>query len=142
MKSLLLVVLAACGSKPAPTPVDPKPASASPADNMALCVQGMQRARTCTDQYIPALVDVRAQKDHPAGVAAEVAKDRDGVIAKAKAEWAKDSTDDAITAQCQRLTGPDGKLPQTAIDQAKGCLAQADCSGYVACIIPIVTTNM
>ena len=56
-----------------------------------LCVAFITHARTCTDQYIPALVDARAAADMPAGIKAEVAKDRDGVIAQAKQEWATDS---------------------------------------------------
>ena len=78
---------AACtSSDAAPAPQDPattaKPAAApSEAELHALCVEVMTRMRTCTDQYIPSLVDARARADKPAGIAAEVAKDRDAVIA-------------------------------------------------------------
>ena len=42
-------------------------------DVQQTCVSMMQRSRTCTSVYIPALVDERARLDQPPGIAAEVA---------------------------------------------------------------------
>ncbi len=123
--ALLLVTLAiapACSSKKA------QAQTAEP----DLCTQVFVRARACTDQYIPALVDLRARLDHPTGIAAEVAKDRDGVITAAKAEWATDSTDSGIAATC-------ASTPAMLDDQAtaRGCLAKTDCGEFSACLMPL-----
>jgi hypothetical protein len=106
-------------------------------DDHALCVQGMTRARECTDAYIPALVDARASLDHPAGIADAVKQDRDAVIKQALAEWANDSTDTAIDASCSKMP-PLGDQR----DAAQGCLAEADCTAFVRCIMPIVTKHL
>jgi len=148
MKSLGLLVIAlaaACGTThdatPNTQPTTKLQAMSSTVDNQAFCVQGFQRARTCTDDYIPALVDARAKVDHPSGIAAEVAKDRDAVIAKAKQEWANDSTDDAIAANCQQIMSS-GAFDPASIDAGKACMAQTECAAFTACIIPIVTKHL
>ncbi|HEY1549058.1 MAG TPA: hypothetical protein VGG28_14640 [Kofleriaceae bacterium] len=135
---LLAVALAACASS------STKPTTSSPSDQSRtfgasssdpdLCVQGQQRARTCTDAYIPALVDARAQVDHPAGIAAAVQSDRDGVIAQAKQEWATDSQDANIQQNCSQV--PMDDQDRQSVTQ---CLAATDCQAYVTCIIPVVT---
>jgi hypothetical protein len=148
MKSLAVLVIAlaaACGTThdtaPTAQPTTKLQAMSSTADDQALCVEGFQHARTCTDQYIPALVDARAKVDHPPGIAAEVAKDRDAVIAKAMQEWAKDSTDDAIAANCQQIVAR-GAMDPSTMDTAKGCMAQTDCAAFTACILPIVGKHL
>jgi hypothetical protein len=130
----LAPLAAACGtsSEAAPPPSGVKAATAvSP--NHQTCVQVFQRARTCTDDYIPALVDARAKLDLPAGIKAEVASDRAGVIAQAKTEWASDSQDAAIDSTCTRA---EGHVDAAEVQTAQGCLAKPDCASYVACIMP------
>ncbi len=106
---------------------------ASTTEDRALCVQVFTRARACTDDYIPALVDVRAKYDKPAGIAAEVKQDRAAVIAQARQEWADDSKDAAIAATCDRMISD-----ITDEDRALGakCLAIADCAGFTSCVMP------
>src|SRR5512140_1832326 len=133
----LAPLAAACGttSDAAPPPATVKTQAATP-DRHALCVQVFTRARACTDDYIPALVDTRARLDTPTGIAAQVAADRAGVIAQAKTEWATDSTDASIDSTCTRaeaaMSGVDASEEATAHD----CLAKADCAAYTACIMP------
>lgn len=129
MRYVLFAFLSACAaSEAASTPPTAQPQSGSPTN---ACVQVMDRARECTDQFLPALVDARARQDIPAGIAASVAQDRNAVIAEARTEWASDSTDDGIAKTCQRpVNDPDGGT-------ASKCLAAASCDAYVACIIPI-----
>lgn len=103
-------------------------------DPQSTCVQVFQRARACTDAFIPALVDSRARTNRPAGIADAVRADRDGVIAQAKTEWATDSTDDAIAGNCHQLAGV---ADPGQVDTAAGCLAQADCAGFTSCVIPV-----
>ena len=127
--SLALAPLSACAVHEAKASPSPR------ADDHALCVQMFQRARACTDTYIPALVDARARHDQPAGIAEAVRNDRDGVIAQAKTEWASDSTDQAISETCSRIVADDdGSLDPSA---AQACLSQADCAGYTTCIMPV-----
>jgi hypothetical protein len=145
--SVLVSVVALAGSAcsaseaaaPAPaSPATPATAQAQPAstDAKAVCVEVFTRNRTCTAQYIPALVDLRAKHDVPAGIAAEVAANRAAVIAQANEEWATDSTDAAIDATCTKIAAG-----LTAADQADfggigACLAQTDCGAYTACVMP------
>src|SRR3954467_11758301 len=98
--ALLVSSAAACGTTSEAAPA----AKAKPSDH-DVCVSVFQKQRSCTDQFIPALVDLRAKHDNPAGIAAKVKADRAGVIKEAKAEWANDSKDAAIDQTCTKLSG-------------------------------------
>jgi hypothetical protein len=133
---------AACSASeaaaPAPaSPATPATAQAQPAstDAKAVCVELFTRNRTCTAQYIPALVDLRAKYDVPAGITAEVAANRAAVIAQANEEWATDSTDAAIDAQCTKMVANLTPADQAALG-VQDCLAQTDCDAYTACVMP------
>lgn len=131
--ALALLALAACeGAEAKPAPATAQKSSAGNPDH-DLCVAVITHSRTCTDQYIAALVDARAAADHPAGIRAEVASNRDGVIAQAKQEWATDSTDANIEAMCQHPQ-PNADAQR---DAATACQAQTDCTAFAQCIIPI-----
>jgi hypothetical protein len=133
---LALFLIPACGSSEAAAPPPVGPSQAQPAstgDAKALCVEVFTRNRTCTDQYIPALVDLRAKYDQPAGIAAEVAANRAGVIAQAKTEWATDSLPEVIDATCTKITGSLGEADQAGV---QACLANQDCAAYTACVMP------
>jgi hypothetical protein len=132
--ALLSTVALACATTTDQT-ATPQASAASP-DDHALCVQLMTRSRTCTAAFIPALVDARAAANVPPGIAAQVTADRDGVIAQAKQEWQQDSTDAAIDASCTQTPTLDADR-QTAL----GCLAQADCSAFVSCAVPVFATQ-
>jgi hypothetical protein len=137
---LLALFAAACGTTsdaaPAPTSSGKAQRADTGGDGHAPCVEVITRNRTCTDDYIPALVDVRAKYDVPAGIAAEVRTDRAGVIAHAKEEWATDSTDAAIAATCDKLMQTwNGQ--QADADAARACLTESDCASYTACIMPL-----
>jgi len=135
----LALLTPACGTSDAagPAPVAPRTAqAASTGDAKAVCVDVFTRSRTCTDQYIPALVDARARYDKPAGAAAAVAADRDGVIAQAKTEWATDSQPAAIDAMCTQVAGSLTDADRADLDGVETCLAAQDCAAYTACIMP------
>ncbi|MBS1121565.1 MAG: hypothetical protein H6Q90_3793 [Deltaproteobacteria bacterium] len=134
---LALPVAAACGTTEA-APAQPSAPRAQPATTElhALCVEVLTHNRTCTDTYIPALVDLRAKYDVPAGIAAEVKADRDGMIAAAKQEWATDSADEAIAATCTKMASALDQPPPHDADAARACLTQTDCAAYTACIMP------
>lgn len=114
-------------------PADPAPAQAGADDANVVCAQTFARARECTDDFIPALVDARAKLDQPPGIADFVKKDRDAVIAQARQEWENDSKDEAIAATCQKL--PDNAAELAAAAQV--CLAKTDCKEFTACVMPI-----
>jgi hypothetical protein len=137
----LALALAACSASEAagPSPAAPGQAQqAQPAstDAKAGCVEVFTRNRTCTAQYIPALVDLRAKYDAPAGIAAEVAANRDAVIASAMEEWAVDSTDAAIDATCTKIVAGLTAAEITAVSGVQACLANQDCGAYTTCVMP------
>ena len=137
---LLPFAAIACSAAMAdPPPTAPVKAATTGTDQQA-CVESFQRNRTCTDEYIPALVDTRAKYDNPTGIADKVKADRAGIIAAAKAEWADDSKDEAIANTCQRLVAGPGS--HADVETARGCLAQTDCAGYVSCVMPIFDKHL
>ena len=117
-------------AKPAPTTAQKTSTADEP---KAVCVATMTRARECTDDYIPALVDARAQADAPPGIADAVKKDRNAVIAEAKQEWATDSKDENIAGMCEKMGG-DATPDELAT--AKDCNAKTDCKEYTSCVMP------
>jgi hypothetical protein len=129
----LALPLAACG-----TPSEAAPAPARRNAGVQACVDVFARARSCTPQYVPALVDARARLDRPAGIAARVKADRTAVIAEATSEWQADSTDAAIAASCEKLAGAGA----AGIDEGRRCLVQKDCAGFVACLTPVVENQL
>ena len=134
----LAPLAAACGttSDAAPTQQTAKAQASSTSNDQQLCVEMFTRSRTCTDDYIPALVDSRAKLDNPPGIAGRVKADRAGVIAEAKQEWVSDSTDASIAANCQHLVaGMAGD--RSDVDTVHGCLAQPDCAAFATCITPV-----
>ena len=134
----LSLATAACSTTDAaPAPVSPPKAQrASSDDFMQLCTEVMTRNRTCTDTYIPALVDARAKYDKPPGIADKVRADRDGIIARAKEEWASDSTDDAIRETCTQIMAHLTDDDRADAPKAHECLALSDCGAYTTCIMP------
>ena len=140
MLLLPLLFAAACGTTeaaPAQPQSPPKAQRASSdSDMQQLCVEVFTRNRTCTDTYIPALVDARAKYDNPPGIADKVKADRDGIIAQAKQEWASDSTDEAIQSICTRLVASLSDDDRADGPKARECLAAADCGAYTTCIMP------
>lgn len=132
---LALVLAAACGGSTT-EPAAPAPtAAASSGDVKDICTKMFTRARECTSDFIPALVDARARHDVPPGIAAKVQENRDAVIADAMKEWETDSTDEAIAAMCEKISGD----PAAGADSAEieGCTAKSACPDFVACIIPV-----
>src|ERR1700690_127059 len=134
---LLTNAVAGCASQHAQDTPAQKPGAASTASPAEPCTDVFVRARACTDQYIPMLVDLRAKLDHPAGIADSVKADRNGVIAQAKAEWANDSTDASIAQTCAR----NAAMPGDA-EAAASCLAKTDCGEFTACIAPLFEKHL
>jgi hypothetical protein len=137
LAALVLSSIPGCASQDAQATPSQKPVAASTASPAPQCTDVLVRARACTDQYIPMLVDLRAKLDHPAGIADAVKADRNGVIAQAKAEWANDSTDASIAQTCATNPG----LPGDA-ETAATCLAKTDCAEFTACIAPLFEKHL
>jgi hypothetical protein len=143
IRSLVLVLcalspLAGCASTDATAQPQPRAESAPASTPLASCTEVMTRARTCSDAFVPALVDARARADKPAGIAAQVAAHRDDVIAQARTEWAHDSTDAGIAASCDRIAAKADAADQQS---AHECLAAADCTAFTACVIPVIAKH-
>jgi hypothetical protein len=139
----LCSLAAACGTPSDAAPAAPAAPQAASAQAMQQqCVATMARSRACTDQYVPALVDARARLDRPSGIAAAVHSDRDGVVAQARSEWIKDSTDEAIAERCRAIVAHPTPEAQADVAGAQRCVAQADCGGFVACVMPIIEQHL
>jgi hypothetical protein len=136
--ALAVAPLAGCASETAqakPAPVTAQTAS-TPDDQKTVCVANMTKSRECTDVYIPALVDARAQADTPPGIADAVKKDRNGVIAQAMEEWKTDSQDANINTRCEQMAGQIHVTPED-LAAAKDCNAKADCQEFTSCSMPL-----
>jgi hypothetical protein len=136
LAALALVLAAACGGSKSEPAKPAEPTAAAPAgDVKAVCVKTFTRARECSSDFIPALVDARARHDVPPGIAAKVKENRDAVIAEGMKEWEADSTDESIGATCDKISGD----PSMGSDSAEfeGCLAKTSCPEFVACAIPV-----
>ncbi|MBP8808242.1 MAG: hypothetical protein KBG48_08690 [Kofleriaceae bacterium] len=153
MRSLLALALAlapaalaACGGAEAssPQPTSTPAAAEGDAEAVAACETFMARARDCTDDYIPALVDLRIELDLPTGIADFARTEgRDAVIAKAMEEWATDSQPAALAATCQKVTTSltaEQREGQRA--GATACLAQTACDAYASCAIELMRPHM
>jgi len=125
---------AACATTSDAAPAAPAHRASTPSDDQSLCVQTFTHARTCSDAYIPALVDSRAKYDIPQGIADQVKADRDAVIAQARTEWASDSTDAAIAQNCERMAQSANDADR---DTARSCNAKTDCGEFTSCIMPV-----
>ncbi len=128
-----VVVLAACDRPDSPQTAADR---AQLADARAACVQLFERQRACTDDFIPALVDLRRELDAPKGVASLPRAD---TVRAALEEWKADSTDEAIASQCERLAP---KLPAAAVTQARGCVAVGPCGEFVGCVMPLMRAQL
>jgi len=106
------------------------------------CVKVFERQRACTNDFIPALVDLRASIDKPKGIAAEAAKPggRDALIKQALTEWKSDSTDAAIDQTCGRIANSPKSAGATQM--ADTCVSSPDCPGFVKCVIPLMKQTL
>jgi len=133
--------LSACGGAGADQAKETTPGQAAAGGDMeTVCRDSYARQRTCTDDFIPALVDARIELDVPAGISAEGKKEggRAALIGQAKEEWSKDSEPTAVASQCKDMSG---KVPaeQRAelLEAHTKCLAISECKAYVDCVMPI-----
>ena len=132
--------LAACGGAGADQAKETTPGQTAGGDMEATCRDSFAKQRTCTDDFIPMLVDARISLDLPAGIAAEGKKEggRDALITKAKEEWANDSAPEAVAKQCSGMSGKMSAEQKTELMETHTkCLAIADCKAYVECVAPI-----
>lgn len=134
-----MACVAACGGSSADQAKETTPGQTA-GDMEATCRDSFAKQRTCTDDFIPMLVDARISLDLPAGIAAEGKKDggRDALITKGKEEWANDSAPEAVAKQCSGMSGNMSAEQKTELMETHTkCLAIADCKAYVECVAPI-----
>jgi hypothetical protein len=147
--SLFTALIAACGGpdRPAETApagqADAAPAGQADADPVVVCRTTVERQRACTDDYLPALVDLRVELDRPAGTADRVkAEGRDKIVTEARADWVKDTTDEKIAEQCSMVTKLPAERLKKEMPMTQACLARPDCKAFTECIIPIERLNL
>ncbi len=138
----LMLVFVACGpSAPSKGTAGPGPA-ATTADAKAGCIKLREKQRSCTADFIPALVDMRVKIDVPPGIAAAAKSEgRDALVKQAHEEWKKDSTDESIAAMCEKMPMPPNATPAQK-EAATKCLAMADCKAFVGCFLPVLEELM
>lgn len=134
--AVLLISTACSTSKPAETP-KPTPAARTAADLGPMCDRYYVHQRSCVNEYLRELVQVRAEYDMPKGMAAAV-KDRgvDAVAADAKVEWERDTTLEKTAAICKAMAE---RTPPQHVDRllADGdrCEAITECGAFAKCAV-------
>lgn len=85
---------------------------------------------------------MRARLDKPAGIAAAVKSDRSAVIAQARSESEKESTDEGIAQRCKAMVAHVTSEIQADATSAQHCLAQPDRGAFVSCVMPIFEKHL
>ncbi len=62
---------------------------------------------------------------------------RDALVAEAREEWAVDSTDESIAANCEKMVAAPGGVFHEQRGALEACLERASCQEYVDCVMPI-----
>ncbi len=114
-------------------------APAAEASTEAICRAFMQRQRACGEPFIVALVDARVKADMPPGITHRDKEiGRDALVQEALAEWADDSTDEAIDAVCGDIAAAVTPEKDAQLRNSTGaCLARETCDAFVACAVPL-----
>jgi hypothetical protein len=113
--------------------------ASAPTSNGDLCRALMQRQRSCSADFIPALVAARVSAENPEGMRVHEQRiGRQALIAEAFAEWDRDSTAPAIQSMCDDLArslpaARDGEFRRSA----SACLAKEGCEPFIACAVPL-----
>ncbi len=113
-----------------------QPLSAAADASYAQCLALRNRERSCTQQYIPALVDARIEMDRPQGIAAQAKTEgRDSLIAQAFKEWEVDSVnaEEFCRGQLSRLPSP---AVEVFLKGAGACIERSSCTQFVSCWVP------
>lgn len=148
MKRTAMVIalfLVGCGGSPKSEPKEPA-APSDGGDLLSICVKTFERQYECTDDFIPALVDIRIKDGLLPPGADEIAKEeggRDKLIQMAMEEWKTDGVEPARTESCKKMTQvvtpEEGEQLKAA---GQKCLATADCKAFVDCIMPVLEEQM
>ena len=106
-----------------------------------LCVKIFERQRTCTAEFIPALVAARVKANKPRGVAdKDRAEGRERLVKQALEEWKTDSSDPSIARTCSGVgAGMPPAQRQAMQKQGEACLAEVGCQPFVDCILPAIS---
>jgi len=154
MKRMALVIalfLVGCGSsKSAPKePGEPKKPVASEGGEMDLltvCVKTFERQYECTDDFIPALVDIRIKNGLLPASVANLPKQEGGrekLIEMAMEEWKTDGTEPKLTESCKTMIQVVSAEESEELRVAgEKCLAATDCKAFVDCMMPVVEKQM
>jgi hypothetical protein len=139
--SMIATLITACGGSSRPADDGGKGQGA--ADPVSTCRTVVERQRACTDHYVPALVDLRIKLDRPAGTAARAKEEgHEATVARAKAEWTVDTTDDKIAQDCSRVSQLPPERLKEEMPMAEACLAKPDCPTFTECIIRVEERNL
>jgi hypothetical protein len=137
MRIAFVLLLAACGGSQAKPAPEPAPKQHTAAELGPLCDRYYVRQRSCVNEYLHALVAMRAEYDMPKGIADEVKADGlDATVAKAKPEWERDTTPEKTAAICKQMAE---HTPADRVDgllaDGENCMAMAECDAFAKCAV-------
>lgn len=138
LATVLTVLVAACGaSSPKAEQPPEQPAARTAADLGPMCKRHYARQRTCVDDYLSALLDVRIELDMPPGIGDEVeANGRDAVLAIAHAEFQRDTEPARVDAICEAMaTKTPAEHVERLLKAGDECEATKDCKAFAACAV-------
>lgn len=139
LATVLTLFVAACGasSPKSEPPPQQQPAARTAADLGPMCKRHYARQRTCVDDYLSALLDVRIELDMPPGIGDEVeAKGRDAVLAIAHAEFQRDTEPARVDAICEAMaTKTPAEHVERLLKAGDECEATKDCKAFAACAV-------
>jgi hypothetical protein len=102
------------------------------------CVLMMSREQHCTDQFIPALVALRARLDHPHGAAADYAANQEAVVTRALNDYRQDATDEHMAVFCRDYAHHHADRAAALTAPMQACVAHAACQAFVDCDMQII----
>ncbi len=102
-----------------------------------MCQRYYVRERTCSAEFLSALIDVRAELDMPPGTADEVkTMGHDAVVALARPDWERDSQQPRIDAICTAIAT---RTPAARVDrllaEGEACAATTGCTTFARCAV-------
>jgi hypothetical protein len=147
MKRTALVIalfFVGCGSSK-PAPEEPAPSQGG-GDLLSVCVKTIERQYECTDDFIPALVDMRIKHGLLPPDAVPILEEeggRDKLIQIAMDEWKVDGVEPKRTETCQKMlqvvSPEEGEKLKAAGEK---CLAATDCKAFLDCMMPVMEAQM
>lgn len=139
---LLLPVLAACATSPAPAASEEGTVPLEQAT--AMCVRLHEEAARCTEPFIDQLLELRAKYDPAFAQLLADPQQREEIRRIGIAETLEDGTGDLARrqARCTEYARNGPPAPASDPSTLEACYRQPDCASRVACMRPVLERRM